>query len=194
MEQLKDLLRRECSHIPSDELLDRFLSLGKLLRFRSGDILISAGQTDTNMYVLKKGIVRFSDYDGDRERTFAFAMPGTIFYNKHSLVKNKPSYYQVDLWGESELLVITREDWRSLVADCHEAALWMLMYAQEELFFQEYKNACIHNGNASERFTSLLHMRPELLHDVPQKILASYLGISPEYFSKLKKRYREPLP
>ena len=67
----------------------------------------------------------------------------------------------------------------------------MLSYVQEELFFQEYKNARIYNGSAAERFKSLLCLRPELLRDVPQRILASYLGITPEYFSRLKRRFKD---
>lgn len=191
MDKLKALLRKECAYVPSDDLLDRFLSLGELHRYDSGSILTETGVTDTNMYVVKKGIVRFSDFDGDRERTFAFALPGTVFYNKYSFVKNLESYYQVDLWGDCEIIAISRSEWRKLVAECHDAALWMLSYAQEELFFQEYKNARIYNGSAAERFKSLLCLRPELLKYVPQKILASYLGITPEYFSRLKRRFKD---
>ena len=161
MEKLKALLRKECAHIPSDELLDRFLSLGVSRCYDSGAVLTETGVTDTNVYVVKRGIVRFSDFDGDRERTFAFALPGTVFYNKYSFVKNLNSYYQVDIWGKGEL------------------------------FFQEYKNARIYNGSAAERFKSLLCLRPELLRDVPQRILASYLGITPEYFSRLKRRFKD---
>lgn len=191
MEKLKALLRKECAHIPSDELLDRFLSLGVSRCYDSGSVLTETGVTDTNVYVVKRGIVRFSDFDGDRERTFAFALPGTVFYNKYSFVKNLNSYYQVDIWGQGELIVISRTDWQRLVSECHEAALWMLSYVQEELFFQEYKNARIYNGSAAERFKSLLCLRPELLRDVPQRILASYLGITPEYFSRLKRRFKD---
>lgn len=187
MENLRELLRNECAFTPSDTLLDRFLSLARIHKGGSGSILTEAGQVDSSVYVVKKGIARFSDCDGDRERTFAFALPGTVFYNKHSLVKDLPSYYQVDLWGDCEILVVSRRDWRRLVEECHEAALWMLGLAHEELFFQEYKNSRLYNGNAAERFRSLLRLRPELIRDVPQKILASYLGISAEYFSRLKK-------
>lgn len=191
MDKLKALMRKECAFVPSDALLDRFLSLGECRHYDSGTVLTEAGVVDTNVYVIRKGIVRFSDFDGDRERTFAFALPGTIFYNKYSFVKNLESYYHVDLWGDSELIVISRANWQKLVSECHEAALWMLSYVQEELFFQEYKNAHIYNGNAAERFKSLLCLRPELLREVPQKILASYLGITPEYFSRLKKRFKD---
>lgn len=192
MEKLKEQLRNECDFKPSDALLDRLIGLGRPRKTESGTVITETGEVDTNVYIVRKGIVRFSDFDGDRERTFAFALPGTIYYNKHSLVHDLPSYYQIDTWGESELLVVSREDWLNLVTECHEAALWMLRISMEELFYQEYKNSRVNNGAAAERFNSLVRQRPELIGNVPQKILASYLGISPEYFSRLKKRYGLP--
>lgn len=187
MEDLKKLLRKESIFSPSDELLDRLLSLGHIIKASSGTILTEAGQIDTNIYIVKKGVARLSDYNGNRDRTFAFGMPGTLFYNKHSFVKDLPSYYRIDLWGDCEIVCISRDDILRLINESHEAAIWMLMMSMEELFFQEYKNSGVYNGNATERFLALIRQRPELISYVPQKILASYLNISPEYFSRLKK-------
>lgn len=187
MEDLKKLLRKESIFVPSDELLDKLLRLGHIIKASPGTILTEAGQVDTNIYIVKKGVARLSDYNGNRDRTFAFGMPGTLFYNKHSFVKDLPSYYRIDLWGDCEIVCISRDDILRLINESHEAAIWMLMMSMEELFFQEYKNSGVYNGNATERFLALIRQRPELISYVPQKILASYLNISPEYFSRLKK-------
>lgn len=187
MEHLKELLRKESTFIPSDELLDKLLKLGHIIKVASGTVLTEAGEIDTNLYIVKRGVVRLSDYNGNRDRTFAFGMPGTLFYNKHSFVKDLPSYYQIDLWGDCEIVCISRDDIFKLINENHEAAIWMLRMSMEELFFQEYKNSGVYNGNANERFLALIRQRPELINCVPQKILASYLDISPEYFSRLKK-------
>ncbi len=194
MNKLKNLLRAECAYTPSSALLDKFVSLGKIRKYASGATLTEPGRIDTNVYVLKKGIVRFSDINGDRERTFGFAMPGTIFYNKHSFVKDIPSYYKVDVWGATEVLTIPRISYRRFLMSDIEAAIWMLHYGEEELFYQEYKNRMVYNGNARERFASLMRERPELIRDVPQYILASYLGITPEYFSRLKHNMAKSAP
>lgn len=194
MNRLKTLLRAECAFKPSDTLLDRFIGLGKLRKLTSADVLTEPGKVDTNVYVVKKGIVRFSDMDGERERTFGFALPGSVFYNKHSFVKGIASYYKVDVWGATEVLVISQASYRRLLTTDIEAAVWMLHYAEEELFYQEYKNRMVNNGTARERFASLLKVRPELMADVPQRILASYLGITHEYFSRLKRILTKELP
>ena len=65
----------------------------------------------------------------------------------------------------------------------------MLRYAYGELFYQKQKNPAVQNGSARERYQNMFGDRPEIIEKVPQKIIASYLGVTPEYFSRLKKEY-----
>lgn len=46
----------------------------------------------------------------------------------------------------------------------------------------------ITNGDAKERFMTILNDRPEIIQLVPQKIIASYLGMTPEYYSYIKRK------
>ena len=73
-----------------------------------------------------------------------------------------------------------------MVDESHEFAKWSLHIAQEELFYQERKNMVI-NGNAKERFDAMIKNRPEIMRHVQQKIIASYLGITPQYLCRLKR-------
>ena len=60
--------------------------------------------------------------------------------------------------------------------------------AQCQLYFYEMKQAVI-NGNARERFKSLMDRRPEIMARVPMKKIASYLGITQSYLCRLKTIY-----
>jgi ribosomal protein L10 len=44
---------------------------------------------------------------------------------------------------------------------------------------------------AKERFLSLIENRPEIMANVPLKVIASYLGVTPTYLSRLRKEYFE---
>lgn len=186
-ETLKGLLKNELGYLPTNEAIDILLDYGRSVRYSRGDVIIGVGEMVPDVFIVESGIVRFVDMNGDRERTFGFALSGTVFMSKHSFVMNLPSYYQVEACCESELLVIKREDFREAINRSKELALWMLDYAYGELFYQEHKNKAIHNGTAVERYRSIYNDRPEILEKVPQKIIASYLGVTPEYLSKLKR-------
>lgn len=67
------------------------------------------------MYIVKEGILRLTDMNGDRERTFAFGLPGTVFVSKYSFVRQLPSYYQVEACCDSVVLCVPRRAYDSLV-------------------------------------------------------------------------------
>lgn len=181
---IKSLLIKELGYLPDD--IDLLLSRGALIRCHKGEVLIECGKLCDSAFIVKSGIMRFVDMNGDRERTFAFALPGTLFFSKHSFVMKQPSYYQVEACCDSELLEISCQDFWNVAELSHDISLWLLKYAHGELFCQEYKNAVVHNGSAAERYRKMLGDRPEIIENVSQKIIASYLGVTPEYLSKLK--------
>lgn len=190
--ELKTLLKGELGFLPEGDGIDRLLERGVRVVYPRGGVIVECGKLCPDIFIIRKGIMRFVDMNGDRERTFAFALPGTVFMSKHSFVMNLPSYYQVEACCECELLRIRKEDFWDAVAESHELSLWMLHYAFGELFYQEYKNAVVHNGSAAERYRSMLGDRPEIIRTVPQKIIASYLGVTPEYLSRLKHDFLKP--
>ncbi len=187
--ELRVLLEKELGYLPGGGAIDALLSRGVVKRYSRGDAVIAEGTTCSDIFIICSGITRFVDMNGDRERTFAFALSGTIFASKYSFVMDMPSYYRVEACCDTELLCIRKADFWEVMGEHHELALWMLHYAYGELFFQEHKNAMVHNGSASERYRRMLGDRTEIVEKVPQKIIASYLGVTPEYLSKLKREF-----
>ncbi|MDE6410390.1 MAG: Crp/Fnr family transcriptional regulator [Muribaculaceae bacterium] len=186
-EKLKVLLKNELGYLPANDAIDILIDFGQEVTYSRGDIMIGVGEMVPDVFIVESGIIRFVDMNGDRERTFGFALAGTVFMSKHSFVMDLPSYYQVEACCESEVLVIKRDAFRKAINESKDLALWMLDYAYGELFYQEHKNKAIHNGTAAERYRSIYADRPEILEKVPQKVIASYLGVTPEYLSKLKR-------
>lgn len=164
MEKLKELLANECSFRPSGKLLDELLAPAESIELKKNEVLIMSGRLDPNVYIVKSGVMRYSYMNGIREVTFAFALPGSVMIAMHS-------YYA------------------HLVSSSHEFAQWALRYAQGQLFYLEKKDSVI-NGNAKERFISLIHKRPEIIEKVALKHIASYLGITQPYLSLLKKQLK----
>lgn len=188
-ERLKLLLKGELGYLPGDPGLDELLSRGKIVNLVRGDTVIAKGENCPDIYIVQDGIVRFADMNGDKERTVSFGLPGTIFFSKHSFAMDLPSYCRVEACCDTSLMHIKRNDFWEVVSKYHELTMWMLRYSYGELFYQEHKNAVVNNGSAAERYRSMWQDRPEICRKVPQKIIASYLGVSPEYLSKLKSMY-----
>ena len=185
--KLKKLLFNELGYLPEGDGLEELLSFGERVKFSQGNVIIRAGQKQPDLHIMYSGIARFIDYNGDKERTFGFALPGTMFFSEHSFVMNMPSYYQVEACCESEVLRISSSDFWNTVKRYHELAIYMLHYAHGELFFREYKNAVVLKGTVADHYRAMIKDRPFIIEKVPQKIIASYLGVTPEYLSHLKR-------
>ncbi|MCM1006234.1 MAG: cyclic nucleotide-binding domain-containing protein [Lachnospiraceae bacterium] len=189
MDELKKLLKDELGFLPEGDGMDRLLERGDWFSCPGRTMLVEAGKKATDVLIVREGIVRFWDMDGDKERTFAFGLPGSLMQNKHSFVMHLPSYFNVETCCPTTILRISEKDFWEVVNSDHSLTLWMLHYAYGELFFQEHKNSKTHNGTAWDRFKAMLGDRPMIMEKVPQRIVASYLGITPEYFSSLKRRF-----
>lgn len=188
MDEMKRLLMEEVGFLPKGPGLDSMLRAGEWIRTSGRQVLVEAGKINPDVFIVREGIIRVWDYDKDKERTFGFGLPGTIFASKHSFVMNEPSHYQVETCCASTILRIPRRIFWDAVKEDHSLALFMLHNAYGELYSHEVKNSTIHNGSAKERFIAMAECRPLLMEMVPQKILASYLGITSEYFSILKRK------
>ena len=185
--EMKRLLKEEVGFLPDGPGLDRVLNSAAWLHVDAKYVVIEMGKTCPDVFIVRDGIIRVWDFDGEKERTCGVGLPGTIFESKHSLVMHGPSYYQVETCCPSTILRIPEREFWDVVASDHSFAIFMLHNAYGELYSHEFKESTINNGTAKERFEAMLKYRPVILEKVPQKIIASYLGITSEYFSVLKR-------
>lgn len=186
MEDIRELLRKEVKFDLRGHEVDRLLALMREVSFAQGEPIVRVGEVNRNVYVVKEGIIRYVDTAGDRERTFAFGVAGTLFMSMASFWKGEPSCYCIEACCDSVMLVADRCDFWNLIDSDHDVARWILSIAYEELWFLEHVNSNVHKGRAVERFLALWRQRPEIIRRVPQKIIASYLNITPEYLSRIK--------
>lgn len=190
METLKELLARECNYRLDETVMDMFLAGGKIVDLKPGEVLIHAGQYDPNVYIVKSGVIRHTYMDGENEKTATFALAPTMFMEYHCFYARELSFYQVEACCWSQVVKISKTHYDRMVAESHEFARWALSMADNQFYYYERKNSVI-NGDAKERFESLIINRPELIDSVPMKIIASYLGITPQYLSKLKNQQKK---
>lgn len=187
MEKFKKALSDEAPFKLSAETMDKFCSIMEEKHLKKRDVMIQCGELNDNIYIVKEGIVRRTHMDGDKEVTVAFALAGTVIMSYHSYCYHLPAYYQFDACCDSVVMVVTKAKFESLIRESHEFALWALNMAHCSLYYYEVKQSVI-NGSAIERYRALLKNRPEILQCVSLKIIASYLGVTDTYLSRIRKR------
>jgi CRP-like cAMP-binding protein len=192
MDTLRKLIDAECGYRMQGETMDAFLGLMTEMKLKAGQPLIPYNTVDDNVYVIKEGIVRIAYFDGFNERTFAFGQPGTVAFSYYSFVNGAPSFNQFEACCNSVVMKVTKSQLMGLIRQSHDFAQWVIAVSLNQLMFYEKKQDVV-NGTARERFEALMLNRPDIIRNVSSKILASYIGVTPIYFSKLKRDYfRKP--
>ncbi len=187
METLRKQLNAECSYSMEDETMDRFIALMTEVELKAGEALIPYGKFDDNVYILKDGIMRTIYFDGLKEITYSFALPGTMMISYYSYYMRSPSFFQLEACCDSVMMKVTKREFVELIRQSNDFAQWIIWLSTAQLWIYEKKLSVV-NGDAKERFESLLKNRPEIIEKVSAKIIASYIGITPQYFSKLKRQ------
>ena len=144
------------------------------------------GDFNPHFYILLSGVMRKWHWDGKTEHTTSFAVEGTQTINYHSYYAGLPSIDTIEACCNCKLMMVRREDYDELLHTSPEFALFCFQMAICDLYFHD-KRRELFIGNAMERYVALLKNRKEIVQEVPQHILASYLGITPQYLSNLRK-------
>lgn len=105
-----------------------------------------------------------------------------------SLVNGTPSQYFIDAVEDSELLLLDPPSHEALIekvpgyADAFRRGLQKHAAARDERIVSSL------SSTAQERYMEFLHTYPSIANRVPQRMLASYLGVSPETISRIRRK------
>jgi len=157
--------------------------------YKEGSILLRQGDIPTKCYFILKGCIRQYAVDASgREVTSNFYTEeqAVVIYNEHS--ESKSSNYMLTCLEDCVLVVgnlatinDTYNKYPQLESMTNRMTVEIFGSVQEDF-------ANFIASSPEERFKSLLHKRPGLIDRVPQHQLASYLGVTPESLSRIKKR------
>ncbi len=183
---LIDLLRHECDYELPDEVMDEFLTPGRVMKVPKWHTVIASGDKNPDIYIAMEGIMRCWYWDGDREKTALFSTIPTMFLSYHTYYGGEPSFYNFQTCTPAKIVHITRRHFDDMIATNLEFARWNLRLAYEQLYYYEVKSR-LNTGMAMERYQTLLKEIPNIVNEVPLQTVASYLDITPQHLSRLRR-------
>ncbi|WJS93214.1 Crp/Fnr family transcriptional regulator [Flavobacterium johnsoniae] len=155
------------------------------IAFSKGHILLKSNKIESNIYFIKKGLVR-AFVERDNEVTFWFGKEGETIISMKSYVEDQPGYENIELLEDCELYELKTENLRKLFSEDVHIANWGRKFAEKELIKTEERLISRQFKNASERYLELMKDHPEIIKRVQLGHIASYLGITQVSLSRIR--------
>jgi len=155
---------------------------------KKGEFILRAGEICNHVTFLNKGFVRIYNLVQDEELTINFAFEGNFTTDFASLLPQKPSTDYIVAMDDLEILQLHYNDMQALY---EKAMVWQKfgrLIAEFILLFVVERNKSLLFNSPEERYVKLLKERPKVMANVPLKYIASYLGVTPEALSRIRKR------
>jgi len=170
-----------------DELND-ILSHFEKEYVQKNHVLIEVGKVCNKLYFLEQGIVRsyYLKQDG-KDVTQWFFSAGKFMTSANSFFQQIPSIYYLEILEDSVLYSISKEKLDILLAKYHKVEKLVRLVSIEMLTQVFHKLNAIQFHTAKERYTYMLDDFPDISVRVPLGHIASYLGITQETLSRIRK-------
>lgn len=187
MQSILQNIAKHVSLTPEEETL--FLSKTETKQFKSKTILLSAGEVATCTYFVNSGILRsFNINDNIIEHVLHFACEGWWIGDMYSYISEKPGNLFIEVLEDAEVVIITKENQEILYQEIPKLERFFRILAENSLVSHQERLMDNLSLTAEERFEKFCSKYPTLIQKVPQKHIASYIGVTPEFFSKMKAR------
>lgn len=166
-----------------------FISLLKAKQLRKGHFLIEAGdQAGFMCYVLQGCLRSYSIDEKGNEHVLQFAPEDWWTGDLASFTKGSPATVYCDALEDSAALRLDRKDMEDLYARVPKFERFFRILITNAFIAAQRRLLSTISQPAEERYREFIALYPRLDGRVPQKQIASYLGMTPEFLSTVRKR------
>ena len=150
----------------------------KEITLRKGQILQRSGELNTKVYHVKSGLLRSYSIDKNgKENIFMFAPEGWVIAD--TCEPESAAVLFIDALEDSNVIVLPKDLEREKQ---HVGALTKRLNALQKRILM------LISTNAIERYEHFIQAYPNIAHRVPQRMIASYIGVNPETLSAAKSK------
>jgi CRP-like cAMP-binding protein len=150
-------------------------------------ILLSPGQSSNVGYKVISGCLKSYVIDNSgKEHILQFAPEGWFISDLENFTKQTPSQIFIDAVEDAEVELFTRDSYSELKEFDKEGLIEFTIKLRNNLFATNNRLISLLSWTAEERYLEFMETYPDLIQRLPQKLIASYLGMTPEHLSYIR--------
>ena len=175
-----------------------FQSKLKIVHYKKGDIIHPIGETCDALLFINNGLAHsFVIGEDGKDYTWAIyfndthsQMTNLFAVDYDSFIHQNPSRLEIEALEDCEMVLVSYKDVQFIYNKLKRGEQFGRLMSQEAYSYLHNMLIDRQIKSATERFHDFIQQTPYLLDKVPQYHIATFLGITPQHLSKLKKQYK----
>jgi CRP-like cAMP-binding protein len=188
--EYSSILSNVAKHISMDETeVAYFISLLKTKTLKKKDFLLKAGDPCTTINYVHSGALRsFYQDSNDNEVTIMFAIADWWITDMPCFINQLAAMTSIESMGDSTVFRLAKEDLDTLYSKVPKFERFFRILMQNAYVREQLRSLQNLSLPAEERYAKFLEKYPAIAKQLTQKQIASYLGITPEFLSAVRKK------
>jgi CRP-like cAMP-binding protein len=169
--------------------IDYFISLLKSRKLKKKQYLLQAGDICRHEYFINKGCLRaYSTDDEGVDHILQLGIEGWWIGDMYSFLTGTAANYHIDALEDSEVLMIDKNSLEELYKTVPKFERFFRIIIQNAFVATQRRVIENLSEDAEERYLQFINRYPAFEQRVPQNQIASYLGITPESLSRIRRQ------
>lgn len=172
----------------TDEQASEAVSCLKTKSIKKGQVLLQAGDLKSEAFFINSGLLRYFSIDEKgKEHIIQFAPENWMLSDRDTSVFNDAAVFYIDAIEDTEVVVVKKDFFPAIQPIVPEILQLNILMLHNSIRFMQKRINMLLSATAEERYLDFIKLYPNLTLRVPQWMIASYLGITPESLSRVRK-------
>jgi len=174
-----------------DEAWDAFKDQLTSKKLKKNEHLWKTGQICRDVGFITKGVMRYYSYKGEDEVTGQFFFENTFVTTYASLITEKSTEFAFQAIEDVELLMISRTSLYKLFDAYKSWERFGRLMAENTVVVMQRVRVDLTSSTPKQKYLQLIKERPKVLERVPLHLIASFLDMTPEHLSRVRREITE---
>lgn len=158
-------------------------------KLRKKQYLLQEGDVCKTIAFIEKGALReYSVDDNGNEHIIQFGLEGWIISDLYSFLTGEPATYNIDAIEDAELVLISIAAHEELLQKVPKYETFTRLNITGAYLAMQKRLTSIISTTLEERYATFTTLYPNIVQRVPQHMIASYMGLTPETLSRIRRR------
>jgi CRP-like cAMP-binding protein len=173
---------------PNEEEWEAFVRIVRFKKLTKKDLLLEDGKVCNFIAFLNSGVMREYAFQNGKETTVDFITENQFASDYQSFIMQEPSKQYLEALTDVDLIILKKDAINDLFDKYKVWERFGRLIIERVFCINEGKRKKIISTGNEEQYRDFATSYPQIIQQVPQYYIASYLGLTPEHLSRIRKK------